>query len=223
MSTSKQSYKSGDIFNFEIADNEYGFGRVILDIYPQCLKPGLIDQQSLLLNGNEESIFIELFEKTSTNPELEIDTKKVLVPGLFTSNFEIEDNYWKVIGNEPIDPTKIDFPEFLTHEGASQGKFIKGELSTIIDISYEDVEAIKIYANEFAVFSIPDIVLFALGRKDEMETNSDAHHMVDMSKNDLRFSKHKAKVYDKLPADFKGKYYDVSKALGYDLKRFFQK
>ena len=165
MSTSKQSYKSGDIFNFEIADNEYGFGRVILDIYPQCLKPGLIDQQSLLLNGNEESIFIELFEKTSTNPELEIDTKKVLVPGLFTSNFEIEDNYWKVIGNEPIDPTKIDFPEFLTHEGASQGKFIKGELSTIIDISYEDVEAIKIYANEFAVFSIPDIVLFALGRK----------------------------------------------------------
>lgn len=221
MSNSTQTYKSGDIFNIEISDKDYAFGRVILDIIPQCLNSGLIDDQSLLLNGNDASIFIEIFKQTSSDSDFEVDTSQILVPGLFTSNFDLEDNYWKIIRNEPIDYTKIDFPEFLTHEGALTGKFIKGELSTVIDIPYEEVENLGIFANEFAIFSIPEIVLFALGRFDEMETNPSAHHLVDMSKNDLRFSDMKEKIHAKLPAEFKGEYYEISKALDFDLKRFF--
>jgi hypothetical protein len=221
MSTKTRKYKPGDIFNFEINKKEFGFGRVILDVYPQCVKTGLIDKHSLLLFGNEESIFIELFKQTSSNPLFEIDTNAVLVPGLFPSNFALVDYFWQVVGYEPVDFTKIDFPEFLTHDGATHGKFIKGEISITIEVPYEEVEAINIYANELAVISIPDVVLFGLGRFDEMESDQALSYFVDMSKNDIRFSDVKEKIHAKLPDIFKGAYYEVSKALGYDLKRFF--
>ena len=54
-----QEYKQGDIFAFEIKPKEYGFGRVLLDIFNQAMNPGLIDSQSTLDLGRDDTILVQ--------------------------------------------------------------------------------------------------------------------------------------------------------------------
>ena len=141
------------------------------------------------------------------------------MPGLFTSNIDILLNYWKIIGNKPVDYNLIDFPEFLSHKGAFNAFFIKGEVRYPISISYEEVERIKIYSIEFGSSEIPEITLCSLGRFNEInnEINIDLRRIENY---DLRFNKNRNLIYTLLPSDFKNNYCELSHKMGFDVERF---
>ena|SRR6218665_103605 len=217
-----QTYKAGDIFAFELVPGEYGFGRLILDLNRQCYKTGKVENHSVLGVADKSVVFFELFRQTSPNNVFNTNGMEVLIPGMYAANYDLEDFTWEVVAHIPIEPEKVDFPEFLTIEGAFHGKFIKGELSHVIEIPGEEVEKIKIYPSTQALIAIPEFVLYALGRVEEIRENR--RSIRDMKDEDIRFSEHRKRIYDLLPAEFnQGKsYYELAKEKGFDLKRFYE-
>ena len=91
-----------------------------------------------------------------------------------------------------------------------------------IEIPYKKVEELHLYRNEFASIEIPQLVLYSLGRANEIKLKKELHYMRDISKQDLRFSPAKEAIYQLLPEEFKKSYYELSKEKGYDLKRFYK-
>ncbi len=217
-----QKYKAGDIFTFELVPGEYAFGRLILDLYRQCWKPGKAEKHGVLGVPDRDSVFFELFRQTSTSKVFDSNNRDVLIPGIFAPNYDLEDFTWEVIHHIPIEPEKVDFPEFLTVDGASHGQFIKGEISYLVKIPGEEVEAIDIYPSSKALVTIPEFVLCALGRADEVLEHR--REIRALENNDLRYSVHRKRIYDLLPEEFnQGKtYYELAKAKGYDLKRLYE-
>ena len=217
-----QAYKAGDIFAFELVPGEYAFGRLILDLDRQCYKTGKAEKHGVLGVADRDAVFFELFQQTSPDKVFNTNEMDVLIPGMYAGNYSLEDFEWEVVAHVPIDPEKVDFPEFLTIEGAFSGKFIKGELSHVIEIPMEEVERIGIYPSMKALIAIPEYVLYALGRIEEIR--EDRRSIRDMKDEDIRYSEHRKRVYDLLPAEYNQdkSYYELAKEKGFDLQRFYE-
>lgn len=218
-----QKYQSGDVFAFELVPGEYAFGRLILDLYRQCWKTGKADKHGVLGVADRDAIYFELFRQTSATKSFNKRDTTVLIPGMYAANYSLEDGDWEVVDHVPVEPEKVDFPEFLTIDGAFHGTFIKGELSHRIEMPAEEInDVIGIFPNMKALISVPEFVLFALGRADEIRESR--RNLRDMNKEDIRFSEHRKRIYDLLPSEFNsGKpYYELAREKGFDLKRFFE-
>ena len=209
-----QQYKTGDIFSFKISEQEYGFGQVILDVYNQGMKRGLIDKSSRIYFGTNETILIDVFKYTSIESTFDPSKSERLIPGLFTSHADILLGYWQIIGDRPIDTKKIDFPEFLSHQGQSKGQFTKGEVSVSIEMDFQEVESLALFPTEISSINVPKFAAFLLGKNDDQKMNLGNH--------DIRFSKEKEKIYSKLPEEFKQDYYSLSSSKGFDIERFYK-
>lgn len=218
----KKNYKVGDIFSFEIAPNEYAFGRILLDIN-ECLNKKLIDKTSTIYFGNDDTIFIELYKQTFSKKKVDVNELDILITGLYTSNAALLLNRWQVFDFKKVTYKDIDFPESLSNSGAFNGNFTKGELKFKINISYEEIEKINIYRIEHGAIKIPQIVLYALGRKDEIKLEDDKKEIRNIENYDIRFSKYKDEIYKLLPEEFKNtSYHDLAKKKGFDTKRFYE-
>lgn len=215
----EQTYKAGDIFTLEIAPNEFAFGRVLLDVYKQGVEKGLIGINDSLALGERETIFVEFYKETANKKELDTENPEILIPGLFTLNLDLVDYEWEVIGHKPVDPATLDFPESLTLDGAFKGAFVKGELYAEVVISAEEIQQIDIYPHLESLMAIPEIIMYALGRADEIPEDRRAAR--DLKNNDLRFSDYRDKIHALLPAEFKKPYYELAKEKGFDLARFY--
>ena len=69
-------YKSGDVFVFQMTDDEWVGGRVILDVKRQCIQPRLLKDHSPLASFNG-AILIEVYRSISQSPAIE-DTTSLL-------------------------------------------------------------------------------------------------------------------------------------------------
>lgn len=214
------NYKAGDIFTIEIADNEFAFGRVVFDAKGQGIDKGLINSGSTLALTEKDTIFIEIFKQTSNEQTFDKSNLDILIPGIFTLNLDLVDFLWKIVDYIEIDPIQVDFPEFLSVDGPFNGKFIKGEIEQQVEISMPEVEEIMIYPSIKSVITIPEYILHALGRENEIRENR--RPLRDMKVNDLRFSDYREKVYALLPPEFKKPYYELAKEKGFDLARFYE-
>lgn len=218
-----QEWTVGDVFAIEIAPGEYAFGRVLLDIYNQAFKRGYIDGSSYIYFRGEHDILIELFKETSNTKSFDINNAEVLMSSIFTTDAGIELNQWEIIDNVKIDPTMIDFPEFLSHNGAFEGKYIKGEIAHIVEITHEEVEKMHFYGKQLATNLIPKFILHALGRMSELQdVPSNKMHLIDMAHTDLRYSEHRERIYSLLPEEFRMPYYEMAKEKGFDLARLYE-
>jgi Immunity protein 26 len=217
-----QSFKAGDIFRFPVSPTEFGFGRVLLLINDQCFKPGLIDWQSKIYFQLEDTIYIELFSNISTHKTIDPEVLEVGIPGFFTSNVSIEEFDWIVVDSKEIDPTQVDFPEFLSADGSRHGQFIKGEVTERLEIDWDRIREIDLARTIIPSMIVPELVLFLHGRYEEMRLTKGKYSARDMQFEDLRFSKYREEIYALLPEEFNQPYYDLAKSRGFDLKRFYE-
>lgn len=212
----------GDLFSFPLNNKEFAYGRVVLDVYNQGIKKKLIDKNSALY-FTDNIILVEIYKQISDKKEKVPDHLQTLIPGIFTGNGFLKAKLWPIIGNDPIDPTKVDFPESLSHNGYAKSIFTKGELLIESDIPYEKTEEINIYPTTVATILISEIVLYMLGRKSEINNPIDPNiESRDPAKYDIRFSPYKEWVHAQVKEDMHQSYYETAKAKGFDLKRFYE-
>ena len=213
----------GDVFAIEIATGEFAFGRVLLDTYNQAFSRGYIDGSSDIYFHGKHGILIELFKETSHTKSFDINSAEVLISSLFTTDAGIELNQWEIIGNVKVDPTMIDFPEFISHNGAFEGRYTKGEVAHVIEITHEEVARLRAYPRQLATNMIPKFILHALGRMGELDdVPSDKMHIIDMAHNDIRYSEQRDAILSLLPDEFRTSYYEMAKEKGFDVARFYE-
>ena len=136
-----------------------------------------------------------------------------MIPGIFVTNFDLDDGIWKIIDNIPVDPQTIDFPEGLLD---SFGKLclIKGELRITIPkpVSYKDEVGVGLRVK--ACGAMGQIARFYLNNPKDSPDGP-------LYTSDLRFNDKRKEVYNLIGKDLGQSYYDMAKDEGFDLARFY--
>ena len=215
------NFKAGDIFTFQLPNEKYGFGRILLDVSRQCIEPNLIDKSSPL-DFFAGCILIELYKQISNQSLL--TSSEILIPGIYFED-DILDSRWTIIGHEKIDPLKIDFPEYLSKRGV-RDCFTKGEVRLFFSkkaLRYPNrtiVERIGIRPSFGSPGGLPYICLYYSNLKHLITPmNPEAYNR---DNRDLRLSPHRSKIYKMLEEDENQSYYEISSKLGLDVTRFYE-
>jgi hypothetical protein len=211
-------FQAGDIFTFELPSNEYIFGRIMLDIKEQCIRPKLIKHDSALsfFNG---SILVEIYKSTAVKTIA--DLSEILIPGIFIDTDYLEAGYWNIVNHKDVNPQEVEFPEYLVGSGL-RAKFIRGEISLNLDLRESDVERVNVYGTKKSSATLGEICLYHLGRSHEINNPRLKNIELRSLKNsDLRFSQHRSEIYGFLGEDPNQSYDKMSTKFGYDIQRFY--
>ncbi len=212
--------KPGDVFSLPLSAQEFAFGRVMLNIETQCIRPNKL-APDCPLGLCRDSALIEIYTETSTGPLPA--TRTVLIPGLLTGYGLINNGLWKVLDNVAVDPKEVAFPEALGSESISKAALHQGEIKSLFDMPMDEIQDIDISPGTIAAITVGEIVLYQLGRKDEIKHPGLVNLEVrDLGRNDLRFSEHRDRVYDLLGLDKDEPYYERAKRMGFDLARMYE-
>jgi hypothetical protein len=208
--------KPGDIFAMQIVNGQYIFGRVLLDISVQCQKSGLIDMHESPLNTFEDSYLIEVYGSINKIPE--INDHNVVIHGIVVDSEAFEEDVWKVIGFNKVDPKKIDFNEYLISELDGEVFFIKGELVIPTDLLEDDYFKFKSFGALKRSIFFDCWLLPLLGREELVDTP------VSLSVSDIRFHSIdiRKEIYENVKEDLKEDYYSLALKHGFDTNRFFK-
>lgn len=215
------NFKAGDIFTFQLPNEKYGFGRILLDVSRQCIEPNLIDKSSPL-DFFAGCVLVEVYKQISEQPIL--TSSEILIPGIYCMDDEL-DSMWTIVGHEKIDPLKIDFPEYVSSRGV-RDCFTKGEIRWFFPpkaVRYPNnniAEELNIYPNFGSPGGLPYICLYYLDLKHLITPmNPEAYNR---DNTDLRLSPHRSKIYQMLEEDENQSYYEMSSKLGLDVTRFYE-
>jgi hypothetical protein len=145
-----------------------------------------------------------------------------LIPAILISAGCIEEGTWEIVGFEEVDPRSVEFPEGLSSEKAVKGALMKGECRVLFEIEFSELEKIDLPPKGNVCRVLPEIVLFQLGRKDEINnprlTDKEIRNPANF---DLRFSTHRKKIFELAGLDPNETYYELSKRMGFDIGRFY--
>lgn len=208
-------FKHGDIFTVQLPNQQYLFGRILLDLKKQCVKPKLLEPGSpLTFFGG--SLLVETYRQLSDTPDF--GESEVLLKGVFVDARSLKRGHWTIIDHHEVDPTQVEFPEGLVATG-SGANFQRGEISMPVALSGQDVSRIHVYPTQQSSLALADICLYYLGLKHliEHEYRDNKH----LRYSDLRFSDHRSEIYQLLGEDESQTYYQMSTQLGYDIARFY--
>lgn len=209
-------FKAGDIFAIGLPNEQFLFGRILLDVKQQCTKKKLLPEDSALkfFSG---SILVEIYEDLSADKNYK--ESKVLIPGVFIRTDLIKDKSWSIINYKKVEPTSVDFPESLT--SAEKGSlFIKGEIKIPLSLTESDLRNLNVYSTVKSPYMLPNICLYYLNLKHLIDPEyAETSHLEN---SDLRFSKYRSKIYDMIGEDENQSYYYMALKFGYDLNRFYQ-
>ncbi|ACK72523.1 sugar efflux transporter B [Gloeothece citriformis PCC 7424] len=209
------SFKHGDIFTFQLPNQKYIFGRILLDVKKQCIKPKLIDPNSPL-SFYEGTILVEIYQALSENPTF--TPSEILIPGFFLDPEPIKAGEWKIIDYQEVDPLQVEFPETLALVNGRQS-FQRGEIILILPQKLDEDETYKIYPTITSPYALPKICLYQLGLTELL--NPAQLKTMNLKRYDLRFSEHRSEIYQMLNENENQSYYQMSKRLGHDITRFY--
>jgi Immunity protein 26 len=104
-------YTSGDFFAFKIGLNEYGYGRILLDVY-QLKKKKLISIQHGLGFFMGRPLLVHVYAYTSENKKVHIeDLSKVgSLPSTYIFDDAVFYGEFEIIGHKKIKEEDLDFP-----------------------------------------------------------------------------------------------------------------
>lgn len=123
----KISFKVGDLFAIPLLDGNYATGRILL--YPKKQKfKKIIEETKKEIEGGEKDfpeafmygtempyhgggILVEVYKEVFNEPTAK--QSEVLIKGIEVSSYSIEREEWPIIGNIPVKPTEVEFPEFI--------------------------------------------------------------------------------------------------------------
>ena len=209
----------GTIFAVPLPDGTYICGRVMLDVLG-CIKRRLLPADSPLIGIFAEALLIEMYSAITSNPEYV--PSQVLIPGAFVESKEVG-KAWPVVGEEPIDPHKVEFPEALVGAVHTNGQaaFHCGEMEVLLPFNRGDLQEISVFHGRHSAFYWPYMCLWALGRKAEIPTDWIG---ITFERDDLRFcfSPHRARVYEHLPFQMEQSYFEKQAQMGLHLERLYE-
>lgn len=215
------NFKAGDIFTFQLPNQQYGFGRILLDVSRQCIEPNFIDKSSSL-DFFAGCILVELYKQISDKPVL--TNLEIIIPGIYCMEDEL-DSMWTIVGHEKIDPLQVDFPEYLSRYNV-RDCFEKGEVRLFFPkkaLRYPNrtiVKRLGIRPNFGGAGGLPYICLYYSNLKHLITPMSpEAYNLTD---SDLRLSPHRSKIYKMLEEDENQSYSEMSSKLGLDISRFYE-
>ena len=212
-----QRIHRGDVFAVPLPDGTYLLGRVMLDIYA-ATKKQLFPADSPL-PGLGKAVLIEMYKQVRSSPEYV--ASDILIPGAFVEDDEIQRS-WPVVANVPVDVCAVEFPEAMVGYMHNTGEvaFLRGEIRLPLPFTQRKMRAMGVFQSSRSAFVWPYTCLHELGRAREIpeEFKPTAH----LRHSDLRYSKHRAKVYKYLPINPKHSYYQQQSQLGLNLERLYQ-
>jgi hypothetical protein len=203
------NFKTGDVFRLQLSDDQAVSGRVMLDIYRQCVQPRRIDSQSPLAFFNK-ALLVEIYRQDTPFPVR--DGAKLLIPGCFVSSAPVASGEWPVIGHEDIDPATVEFPAGLGTEGP-EPHFYRGEVILPISLDFHEVMRMNVFPTKLASSEMPKLCENYLSGK--------VSAMPNLANTDLRFSTYRDGVYRALGEDPTQPYSSFLARYGFDLGRFY--
>ena len=228
----------GQIFAVPMPDGTYIFGRVMLDIYG-VQKRRLLPVDSPLPFFNM-GYLIEMYSGIQKKPEYV--PSPILIAGAFVESKEVG-NAWPVVGHEPVDPKKVEFPEGLIGYDTPQGEVALqcGEMripvpmiqrgaerkvgeNVVKDVGYFFLSGGEVIYSGLGSYPSSHwsyMCLWALGRVDEIPAEWPGVR-VGLARGDLRFSPRRAEVYAHLPFPMELSYYEKQKQMGFNLERLYE-
>ncbi|HEX8504840.1 MAG TPA: hypothetical protein VF630_05690, partial [Hymenobacter sp.] len=123
------------------------------------------------------------------------------------------------IGNRPVDPTQVEFPEVFISKYPNTF-FERGELILPTGLTRTDYEALPFRASINSPYGIGAMGLNYLGRRDLIEEKY--LYPQYLENDDLRYQPlRRAAVYEQLGEDPAESYYQMALRHGLDLARFY--
>jgi len=206
----------GDIFFLQLKNKEkYVIGRILFDVENQFYRT--VSTTENYFNVFRECQLVEIYESIYDSP-VKVDSTKIILPNTFVYRIDSKENKinWGVLNNQPVDYTKIEFPEIMTIVNGSV-KLLRGELS--IETKYNNTDDFNLrFGAEFPIV-LANQAAYVQGYSDMVEG---FHSEKSFAKMDLRnFPELRNKVYNSLNIDPDKSYYELSKEIGFDLARFY--
>lgn len=209
--------KAGDTFSFRLNAAEWLSGRVLLDVKAQCVKPRKVAPDSQLGFFNA-ALLVEMY--ATPTPEPAIDASRVLVPSMFVSPGGFKGD-WQVLGNQPVDPTAIEFPPALVLRGI-RGALTWGEILLESSLPGAEIDGLRISSTVHGAGLVRAVCMVALGRGAELDPLEFPNPSVfALGHSDLRFSPHRDRVFESVGLAKHGSYHEEALARGFDVRRFF--
>lgn len=213
----KKNISVGDVFAIKIDNSQYYyFGRVLFDVKRQWTDEG---QAHNYLDWHGESVLIETYKHISNRLDLkyfEIAIQSAFVPKRHLLKEDIV-----IVGNSPVDPRKVTFPETLKNFERDYF-FTAGELALKTEYSSEHAE------NDFKIFpTMGKTYYLQIATLDYAERTDLIVDKQDIMDNYFRFSdlrslpEKRLEIYQKLGEDPNMSYYELALKKGFDLARLY--
>lgn len=218
MKKPKQPFRHGDVFSIPLPDGQYLFGRVMFDVAKQTRKPGVTVSSKNYFTFFGSSILIDVYRDLLAFPTPDF-SEQVLIPGVFTSTTLLDSGGWRVLGNRPVDPTQVEFPEVFINEYPNTF-FERGELVLPTPLTWDEYEALPFRASVSSPYGIGAMGLNYLGRRDLIEEKYLYSHYLE--EDDLRYQpQRRAALYKQLGEDPAESYYQLALRHELDFARFY--
>ena len=220
----KKRLSEGDIFYVKV-NSKFIFARILLDVNTRILKYEP-EHHTKFFTG---CYLIEVYKGLYDTPNLL--TKEIILPSQYTfkkyfysKTYKVE---WFFYDHEPIDYTKLDFPETLKTGENGLIDFGKFDLSIPTSTQFEDWPKLennqsnqKFTGNISGTFYGMVDESFHLQGRDELMRTPNRTHFLD--NNDLRLNiSFRNKFYKQIDEDPNMSYYDLALKHGFDLARFY--
>lgn len=214
----KNRAKAGDIFYHELSNGQFMFGKVLLDIYKQCIEPKKVVREESYLRFTDKGYVVQVYDGIFNSKE-ERPTE-VLIPGVSVFSGALEDGLWIICDHEESTAQNVDFEEVFYKR--NDGIYLRrGEVFEKTNLSVDEYEDHDLedggLINPHLLFDTALILL----NKEDLQRYSHAEDMVEYDK---RFGDQeiRKKVYEGLGVDVEISYYDLALKYGYDTARFFE-
>ncbi|HAJ58549.1 MAG TPA: hypothetical protein DCP31_04200 [Cyanobacteria bacterium UBA8543] len=213
-------FKHGDIFTLQLPNQKYMFGRIMLDIYNQCVKPKLIEPDSPLM-FHARSLVVEVYKQVSDQPDF--NPSEVLIPGFYLSADPLKSEQWQIVGHQEVNPTELEFPESLARSCGSWC-IERGDLSLHVAVDWgEERKDWNVFPTIVSPYALPKICLYYLGLKHLLEPIEPLGiDWWSLGRIDLRYSAIRSEIYKLAGEDENQSYYQITSKYGIEPDIFYQ-
>lgn len=218
----------GDLFAIPLPDGTYLSGRIMLDLYGALKRRLLPADSPLIVYG--KVYLIEMYSAVSKYPEH--IPSPVLIKGALIAYGAVGNN-WPLVGNIPVDPHTVEFPEGLVGFDHSYGQtaFCCGEMripvpllqiarnSRVWYVSPSGGPELEVGVTSNPPLYWPYMCLWAMGRKNEIPAEWVG---ITFEHDDFRFTQYRSYIYQYLPFSMEMSYYEKQKQMGLHLERLYE-
>jgi hypothetical protein len=215
--------KEGDIFYVPIK-GKYIFAKIVLDMRNKIFKK----EPNHRLFFYSGCYLIEVYKGIYDEPKL--TSTEIIFPSSFTfiSTFYARNEYkidWTFYEHQPIDYTKIEFPEVLETGDNGYLNFRKFDVSIPTKTLFEDFPKNSNRNQKYTGVAFPSFYQMVdealhLQKRDDLMTDTEITYFE--SDRDLRMCfNDRKRIYAQIGESINISYYELALKYGYDLGRFY--